>query len=300
MNSNQRQSRVRGGGWISLCLLGALVVSTGRPNPETLASLTGAGVPESVSVPALYVAPVVGIALVLLLGSVLGKGRSTRVRWLIYAACGGAAGFFMGVCLDLFAAVPGIIESLVGPLAEAGGVEIALWALTGLCIFMGLMVGAFALFGRPAVSAMQVEEVDPECLDVRRAERVGFGVSAIGMITLAIATGALATARLAPEDNRLVIISVALAAALASAILNYVLWRGFDEMQRRHVVDGYASSAVVVTLGAFVWAALHAVGAAPVIDAAGVFVVLTIVQLIATVIVTSKVIGDMSAAGKAA
>lgn len=62
--------------------------------------------------------------------------------------------------------------------------------------------------------------------------------------------------------------------------LRWRMWRGFDEMQRRHVVDGFAMSAIVLTLGAFVWAAAHTLGYVPTLDAALVFIVLTIVQVV--------------------
>ncbi len=54
------------------------------------------------------------------------------------------------------------------------------------------------------------------------------------------------------------------------------------EMQRRHVVEGFAASAIVLTLGAFAWAAAQTLGYAPSLDAALVFIVLTVVQVVTT------------------
>jgi len=292
--------KVQGRGVLTLGIVGALVVATGAPDVETLASITGWGVPEPIARAGMYVAPVLAIVVAMLIGRALGKGRPMGVRWLLYALLGGFAGFFMGLCLDLFVGVPNIIAMLSGPLAEPGEIEMILWSLGALCIALGLMVGLIGLVGQPAVSALQVEDADPECVEVRKSERGVFTLSGIGMATLGIACAALAVSRQVAESERFGPVIVAFVAGLLSVVASYVLWRGFDEMQRRHVVDGYAASAIVVTLGAFAWAGLQTLGLAPPIDAAGVFVSLIFVQLIATSLVTSSVMGQMSMFGKPA
>ncbi len=292
--------KVQGRGVLTLAIVGALVVATGTPDVESLAMLTGWGVPETVARVSMYVAPVLGIVLAMVIGRAIGKGRSMGVRWILYALLGGFAGFFMGFCLDLFAGVPGIIAMLSGPLAEPEAIEIILWSIGALCIALGLMVGLIGAFGQPAVNALQVEEMDPECIEVRKSERGVFALSGLGMGTLGIACCALAVSRQAADGERLGPVIVAFVAGLLSVAASYVLWRGFDEMQRRHVVDGYASSAIVLTLGAFVWAGLQTLGLAQPIDASGVFVALIFVQLIATSYVTSSVMGQMGAFGKPA
>lgn len=292
--------KVSGYGIITLGVLGALIAATGSPDVETLARVTDAGVPEPIARAGMYVAPVAAIVLAVVIGQALGKGRSLNVRWLLYAVLGGVSGFFLGLCLDLFAGVPGLIALASGPLAEPGVVEIILWSVGGLCLALGVMVGLIGLVGRPAVSALQIEASDPECVEVRKSERGVFVISGLGMLTLGIACCALAVARQAGESERLAPVIVAYISGAFSIWFNYVLWRGFDEMQRRHVVDGYAASAIVVTLGAFVWAGLQTVGAAPVIDAGGVFVALIFVQLIATSWVTSSVMGTTTLFGKPA
>jgi hypothetical protein len=289
--------KVRGAGVLTLGILGALVAATGVPTPSTLEQLIAWGVPELAARIGLYVAPVVAIVAAMLIGRALGAGRSAGVRWTLYALLGAAAGFFLSMCLEVFAGVPPMIESATGPLSEPGLAEIALWALAGFGVFTGLMLAAISAFGRPGMSALQVEEVDEDFLDVRRAERTAFGWSAFGMITLAVACAALAVARQAGDDGRLGPVVVALVAGAASALASYALWRDFDELQRRHVVNGYATSAIVVTLGAFVWAALEPLGAVPALGATSVFLVLIIVQTITTMYVAAAATGAKSMLG---
>lgn len=296
-NTSATSPGVRGNGVLTLGILGALVAATGVPTPKTLAQLIDWGVPEMAARVAMYVAPVVVIVAVMLIGRALGAGRSAGVRWVLYALLGAVAGFFLAMCLDVFVGVPPMIERLTGPLGEPGFAEIALWAIAGFGVFMGLMLGAISIFGRPGLSALQVDELDPEMLDVRRAERTAFGWSAFGLITLGLACAALAVARQAGDDGRFAPVVAALVAGAASAFANYVLWRGFDELQRKNVVNGYATSAVVVTLGAFVWAALESLGTVPGPDATSVFLALVIVQTVTTLYVTAAATGGKSMIG---
>lgn len=292
--------KVQGRGVLILAIVGALVVATGAPDVETLTMLVGWGVPSAIARAGLYVAPVLGIVVAMLIGRAIGKGRSMGVRWALYAALGGFAGFFMGFCLDLLVAVPDMIAMLSGPLAEPEFIEIILWSIGALCIALGVMVGGIGLFGQPAVNALQVEEMDPELIEVRKSERGVFRLSGLGLVASGLTCCALAVARQAAEPERLGPVAVAFAAGVVAIVLNYVLWRGFDEMQHRHVVDGFATSAVVVTFGVFVWAGLEALGLVPSVDAAGIYVALTFVQLVATSVVTSSVMGQMSGIGKPA
>lgn len=298
--ANDVAPKVRGNGVLTLAVAGALLSATGAPVADTLADVIAWGAPEPIARAALYVVPVLGMVAAVLLGRVLGKGRSRGVRWILYAVLGAFAGFLLGRCLDLFAGLPGLIELAVGPLAEPDGVGIVIWAIGALCIALGVMVGLIGVVGQPVVNALQVEETDPECVEVHKNERGVFALSGFGMATLGIACAALAVSRQAGEAERLLPVLVAFVAAVLSVGANYALWRGFDEMQRRHVVNGYSTSAIVVTLGAFAWAGLQALGLAQPVDAAGVFATLVIVQLIATSWVTSSVMGQTSMFGKPA
>lgn len=288
----------RGYGVLTTAFFATLLVATGRPEPETLEAVIGFGVPAAAANAALYAAPVVLMVAAMAVGRAVASGRAPAVRWAIYAGLGAVAGFVLGLCLELFAGASDILARFVGPLAAPTLLDTFLWVLAGLGAALGLLLGAIAAFGRPAVSALQVEAADPECIDVRRSERAMFGWSAAGMATLGLSCAALAVARQAGEQDRAGPVIVALLAGAASAYASFVLWRGFDEMQRRHVVEGYAASAIAATLGAFLWAAAQALGLVPAVDATGVFLVLISVQLIATSYVAGSVMGQNAARGR--
>lgn len=289
-------------GVLSLTGLSALLVATGAPDVETLAQLRGFGLAEGLAVALLYVAPVLAILAALLLARVLGRGRSPIVRWVLYAVLGGVGGFILGLCLDLFVGVPRMIEGVTGVLSEPSLIDIALSSVAVLSILMGAMMVALAAFGKPAARALQMDETmsTADFEDIRRAERAVFGWSAFGMLTLGLSCAALAVARMAPVDGRLTPVLVALGAGIASAIASWVLWRGFDELQRRQVVNGYAVSAVLATLGLFVWAALEALAILPPIDASGVLVAIITVQLFATMFISASAASQHGLMGKPA
>ena len=288
-------------GVITFGVLAAVVVATGAPDAETAAWVAARGVPTGLATAAMYVIPIIAIVAAMLIARALGRGRVFWVRYTLYGVLGAVGGFIMGMCLDLFAAAPGIIAAVIGPMAEATMLDVCLWVLGTLCIVLGLMIGGIALFGRNAVAALQVEEppeIDFE--ELRRAERRMFAWSAGGMFALGAACCALAVMRQADASALLGPLLVAIAAAVLNIVASFVLWRGFDEMQRRHVVDGYSISAIVLTLGAFVWALLEPLGYAPPLSATGVFLTLIAVQFVATSYVTAAAAGQMNATGKPA
>lgn len=287
--------RARTYGVVTIIVAGVLVSATGAPVPKTLGMLTGLGLPDVAARGVLHAAPVLLFAGAILGGRALARGRSRNIRWMLYGLAGAFAGFFTAFCLDLFAGAPGLLVALNGPLAEPGAIEICLWALGGMSLFVSLMVAAIAAFGTPAAQALQVEQdVDPECIEVRRAERAIYAMSSLGMFTLGVASLALAIARQAAEGATLAPSVVALTAGWISVVANYLLWRNLDELQRRQVVNGYSTSAIVATLGAFGWAVGQAAGFLPSLDAGAVFLVMTLVQLIAMTVVTSSAMGQVS------
>jgi hypothetical protein len=300
MTQAANSNRVRGFGLVTLAALAALLSATGRPEADALAGLTGAGVPQGIAIALLHATPVVLIVGAIVLGQWLGKGRTQGMRWVIYGVFGAFAGAGMAFALDLFAGVPELAARLTGPLAEATLLDSFLWILAAYCITMGGLIGAIAFGGRPAVAALQIDEADAECLEVRRLERRVYAWASFATITIGVACAALAVGRQADEAARLAPVVVAFITAFASAFANYRLWSGFDEMQRRHVVEGYAYSGAFLTLAAFVWAGLQALGYAPGLDAVGVFLALVLVQMIATSYVTSMAVGHFSTVGKPA
>lgn len=288
-------------GIVVLTLIMIALVSTGAPEPEPLAALEKLGAPPAVALFAMYVIPVAALLIVLPLARLIAKGRPLAVRWAIYALAGMVVGITLGICLELFANVGPLIAAATGPLSEPTLLDSFLWILAGFSLVVGVLLAAIALFGQGAMQALQVEDVDdPDCMEVRRSERGMFGWAAVSMMTLGLGVAALAVVRQAPEEARLAPALLAIAACAASAWANYVLWRGFDEMQRRHVVEGYAVSAIALTLSAFVWAAIQPLGLAPAMDATGVFLALVVIQLIATSVVTASVMGQSTMLGKAA
>ncbi|MBY0563401.1 MAG: hypothetical protein K2P58_04360 [Hyphomonadaceae bacterium] len=299
--SNKAVTPLRLHGLAVLTLTMVALVATGTPEEKPLATVIGWGVPERVAFFAMYVIPVLALVLVLPLSRFTAKGKPQLVRWVIYAVAGMVVGMTLGICLELFTSISPAIAALLGPLSEPTLLDSFLWILASGCVVVGLFLAAIAMFGQSAMQALQVDEVDdPECLEVRRSERGMFGWAALGMATLGVGCAALAAVRQAPEEARLWPAIVAIAACVISAWSNHVLWRGFDEMQRRHVVEGYAVSAIILTLGAFVWAVIQPLALAPPMDASGVFLALIVVQLVATSFVTASVMGQSSMFGKPA
>lgn len=287
-------------GILVLGLAIAAVSATGRPEPDSVALLTGWGLPDLAARLAIHALPPVMAVAALLIGRAATRRMSPTVKWTIYALLGMAVGMVTAWHMELFAGAPGMIETMNGPLAEAETIEVLLWALGSILILLAVMVGAIALFGSGAAKAMQVEEIDPELLDVRRAERRLYGYSALGMAAPAIACMALAIARQSLPEMRMGPLVVAGIAAIISVAVNWIIWRGCDELQRRTVINGYAVSAVAVTVGAFAWAIAAAAGYAGQIDAAALVVALTIIQMIATMSATAAAMGKTFSAAQPA
>ncbi len=278
----QSNGAAQGGGLHFLTGAAVLVTLLSAPEPDTMGALTGAGVPDLAARLLLHAAPVALVFLILLAPRFLMRGWPKMLRFCAYGLLGGLVGFASAFCIEAFGGVSGRLSRMIGPVAAAEPTEVALWWLTGFFVFLALMVGLIGAFGVRGAQAIQFEEVDPEAFDMRRPERGMMIWAAVGMLISGVACGAMALARQAPADARLAPVIVALASCILSAAISWQMWRGFDEMQRRHVVDGFAASAIVLTLGAFVWAAAQPLGYVPSLDAALVFIVLTIVQVMTT------------------
>lgn len=279
---------------LGIVVLGAAltaVSATGRPEPESVALLTGWGLPDLGARVAIYaLPPALGVA-ALLAGRAVTRRMSPTWKWLVYALLGMMVGMVTAWHMELFAGAPGLIEAMNGPLAEAETIEILLWGLGAIYVMLAIMIGLVALFGSTAISAMQVEDIDPEMLEVRRAERKLYALSAIGMVTPGIACMALAVARQSLPEMRMGPLAVAGVFAIASMIFNWLVWRECDELQRRTVINGYAVSAIAATVGAFIWAMASAAGYVGQVDPAAAFVALTIIQTVMTMAATSTMMG---------
>lgn len=296
MSTEASKPSRRAAGVLTIGIGAALLSATGQPTPKVLARLAEWGVPDLAARIAIHALPVVLIVSAVLLGQALGKGRTKMTRWIIYALLGGVAGFFTGYGMDLLVGVPVVIEALNGPLAEPSVADIGLWTLGAISIATGLMVAAVAAFGPPAAYAINLEpDCDPEAMDIRKAERGIYGLSSAGIVTMGIASIALAIAQQSGDGATLGPSISALVAGAASIFVSIMLWNLMDELQRRQVVNAYAVSAVVFTAGAFVWSVAEVQGLVPAFGAAASFVTISFVQMVAASIITATVAGNARA-----
>jgi hypothetical protein len=269
----------------------AALSATGAPTPKTVALLERSGVGPDLAGPLLHVAPLVIAVAAWFLMRVLAHGRGATGRALIYAGVGGAVGFALAFCLDLFVGVLSAIERITGPLRESGKLDLIAWTVAGVSFFWAALMALAAMFGAPALRAMTSEQADPECFDVRGRERRHFAVSAIGMAGQGLFVGALAVAHQLDTASAVVRLGVAGAVALgafAFAWSSWTLWRDFDELQRRAVVEAYAWSGFIASIGCLAWATLESLALAPPLTAFGAVVALVILQTVATFVVTAS------------
>lgn len=296
MSTEASKSSRRAAGVLTIGVGAALLSATGQPTPKVLAGLAELGVPDLAARIAVHALPVMLVVSAVVIGRALGRGRSKLVRWILYALLGGVAGYFTGYCMDLLVGVPVVIEALNGPLAEPSVADIGLWTLGGISIVTGIMVAALAAFGPPAAYAINIEpDCDPEAMDIRKAERGIYGLTSAGIVTMGIASIALAIARQSGDGATLGPSIIALVAGAASIFVSIVLWNQMDELQRRQVVNAYAVSAVIVTIGTFVWSVAEVQGLAPAFNASAAFVTISFVQMVSASIITATIAGNARA-----
>lgn len=269
----------------------ALLSLTGAPTPKTLARLEGAGVPADQGAMLLHAAPVVIAMIGLGAGLLLGRGRGPLARSVILALAGAVIGFLMAVCLDLFVGFLPLMERITGPLREANKLDVATWCLAVLSIVYGLLTTSLAQFGTPAMEAINFEGADPECLEVRTRDRGTFARASVGLIGQGVFLGALAVLhQLAPDANGALrggaVVTLTLG-ALAFAWSSWVIWKGMDELLRRTVVEAYAWSGLLATIGCLVWAVLEGLKMAPPLSAYATITALIFVQTMTSMFITA-------------
>ena len=271
--------RVRARFALSTAAMMAILSATAAPVPEALSALSSLGLSGLPATVVLHVGPVVATAALAWIGQALIAGRSQGVRFLAYTVVGLASGFFLATCLELFAGASAALQSVLGPI-EASNAHIAGWAATGLSILWGLLLGAIALFGSPAARALQDEHTDPECTEVRPRDRALSRVAALGMTTAGISLGALTLLDQAHPTGAtaVALATIATGAGLASAGANWVMWRAADEFQQQAILQAYAWSAIVISVGAFAWALTAALGANIAIAPYTILLVIMVVQ----------------------
>jgi predicted secreted protein len=278
---------------LAVIAIAATVVSaTGVPAAKMVTRLVRLGVPEAMVGPVLYVAPVGVAVLGLLVMRMLAKGRGPMTRLAIYTLSGGVIGFITGLCLDLFVGFFPALERLTGPLSELSNLDIAAWATAAVSLYMAAITALVALFGTPAARAMALDlEAEPEWMEVRARDRAKYAVSTVGLLGQGVFVGALAVANQvdarASMTQIAAVITVALAAG-ASMWSSWALWRSFDEMLRRTVIEAYAWSGVIATVVCSIWAVLESLNLAPVLSAYGAIVTLVCLQTMASLVISSN------------
>lgn len=279
-------------GLAGIAIAATIVSATGAPAAKTVAHLVRLGVPEAATGPILYVAPVVVAVLGLLVMRMLAKGRGPMTRLAIYTFSGGVIGFVTALCLDLFVGIIPALERLTGPLSEPSNLDLAAWVTAAVSLFMAAITALVALFGTPAARAMALDlEADPEWMEVRARDRAKYALSAVGLLGQGVFVGALAVANQVDTSANMTRIAIASAVALgtgAGVWSSWVLWRGFDEMLRRTVIEAYAWSGVIATVVCSAWAVLEIFNLAPVLSAYGAIVALVFLQTVASLVISSN------------
>lgn len=263
---------------------------TGTPVVKTAARLVDAGIPAALTTPLLHAAPVLATIGAVLLMQLLGRTMARWARLTLYAAVGGAIGILTGVCLDLFSGFGPALERLVGPMRAADSVELAAWGITALSAFMAGWMALLATFGTPAMRAMSEECADPESMEVRGPDRVTYTLSAVGMAGQALFVGALAVTNLLEAGSLQTRAGVTLAVVLGAGLFawsSWRLWRLFDEMLRKVVVEAYAWTGLLAFIGCLAWAVMESLKLAPPMSAYAAIVILVILQTFVTLLVSS-------------
>jgi hypothetical protein len=264
---------------------------TGAPTPKTAARLDAAGLSPDLAAALLHAAPVLIGMLGLGAGILLSRGRGPLTRGAILAGAGGVIGFITAFCLDLFVALPALVERATGPLREATIVDVAAWSLAVFSMIFGLMTLAVAQLGTPAMRAINFEGLDEEALEVRQRDRGVFRLSAMGIMGQGVFMGALAVLhQMEPTASgmaRGVAVVVLALGVLAFAWSSWRIWAGMDELMRRTVMDAYAWSGIVVTVAGVVWAVLEALRITPPLSAYAMIILLIAVQTFASVFMST-------------
>ncbi len=268
-----------------------LLSATGAPTAKTVTRLTDAGLSADQAAIALHAAPVIIAMVGLALGLIAVRGRGAVVKSAILAGVGGVIGFLTAFCLDLLVGVLPALERVTGPLREANGLDVAAWALAVLSLVYGVMTLVIARFGTPAMQAINFENVDPECLEVRKSDRSMFAQAGLGMLGQGVFVGALAVLNQLPPEATGAMrggASVALMlGVIAFTASSWMIWRRMDELMRRMVVESYAWSGLLATAGLLLWAMLEALRIGPAVNAYAAIVVLLFAQTFTTMFIAA-------------
>lgn len=270
--------------------LAAALSATATPDEKRLALLTQAGLGPDAATLALHAVPVVLGALVIPLGWLFGRGRSSGARLAIYAGFGGVLGFCTALSLNLFAGFTPMLERLVGPVNETGMLDIFGWTLTAFSMFYALVMLALGAFGVTAAQAMN-PHINSECNTIDKGDRTIFGWAGMGLVAQALMLGALTAlhqAQAPSDQGRLVLLGVMAVAGVLYAWSSLVLWRRYDELYRRLIVDTYAWTGGVLMLAVLAWATLYVLKLAGPVSPFGALIGVTALQIVLAVWLSVK------------
>lgn len=267
--------------WVIWMLIFAALSATSLPEPFARKLLAPMGLKGFAADIAAHTIPVAFAALLIALVPMVVRGRSQSFRIGVLFVSGGLAGMLTSVFLLLFGRLEPLLTGWVGELRAPLTADIFGWALAALSVAMAVMVWAISVFGAPAARAISVQDCDPEDYDFRTAERQTFGLSAIGGLGQGICVGAivLANQALAPSpEAKLALVAITVLGVVLFTWSSLRLWRDFDEMMRRVVMDAYAWSAILLTPVLVGWALFGALNLVPEMSAYVAFLVMIAVQ----------------------
>lgn len=275
----------RGNMVLTITGLIALLSVTGAATPKSVAKLQALGLGQLDAQILLHVAPVVVGAVAAFVAQTLAAGRSTIVRFGIFAGLGLLTGFMLGYCLDLFAGAGALLDAVFGP-SQMRDEHVVGWTMTILCCAWALIMTALAVFGTPAARALQEANGDPECAEVRPRDRAIFREAAVGMAASGVSTGALTILAQtgASGTSGAVLAAVSALGCIVSTWASWVLWKRSDELQQRAVLLAYTGSALVLTFAAFAWAIAESLGFSITLTPYALYLAFTIVQFVAAAI----------------
>lgn len=283
-------SLARNSGLVGAALM-ALLSSTARPAQKGLDRLTQLGFPPEVAELTLHLAPIIGAGIAIW-GIVLLSGRwKLPARIATQALAGLVCGMLLGFCLDVFAGSAAALKAWTGPLGEARPAHVWGWVAALLCVLWGMALLSIRVFGKAAVEMLAARPVHAAQAQMSKTERPNFTRAGAGMVITGIALGTvtlLNQAQAAPDAVR-----AALGAGfvLASALLAYLQWamfHGMDELQRRATIEAYALSGILATCGLAVAAGLAPFGLLPALGAYELLLGFFLLQTVGTVFVASK------------
>lgn len=270
--------------------LAAVMSATATVDEKRYAWLIDAGLDPAVASMTLHAAPLVVTGVLVPLAAVTMRAMPTPRRLFGYGVAGMIVGFLTALCLNLFDGFVPLVEGLVGPLAAP-----TFWVMFGwLLTFVGFLqaggMGLIAAFGTPAMRALSTQDSGVGA-DVDPRDRRQLGWAALGLGAQATATGGLTLLQQAMAPS--LVASITLAVVMTGAVLviawcNWRLWRLYDELFRKIVVEAMAWSGALLTVFALVWAGLEGVGLSAPLSAYGLILLMVATQLLCATVLSLR------------